>query len=56
MAILSKPSTAWLANVAFGGPGLETLYATAGDKVYRRHMRRKGFVPWAPVKPPNPQL
>jgi gluconolactonase len=56
VAILSKPSTAWLANVAFGGPGLEMLYATAGDKVYRRHMRRKGFVPWAPVKPPNPQL
>jgi gluconolactonase len=56
VAILSKPSMAWLANVVFGGPDLQTLYATAGDKVYRRRMRRKGFVPWVPMKPPNPQL
>ena len=56
VAILNKPSDAWLANVVFGGPDLQMLYATAGDKVYRRRMQRKGFLPWAVIKTPRPQL
>jgi len=54
--ILRKPQEGPLSNVVFAGPGLETLYVTAGDKVFRRHMRRKGVLPWAPVKPPVPRL
>jgi len=35
---------------------MQYLYATAGDKLFRRHLRRKGFVPWQPIKPPQPKL
>jgi len=42
--------------VVFGGPDLEVLYVTGGDKVYRRHLRRKGVFPWQPLKPPQPHL
>jgi len=27
-----------------------------GDKLYRRHLLRKGILPWVPQKPPVPQL
>ncbi|HTT61492.1 MAG TPA: SMP-30/gluconolactonase/LRE family protein [Bryobacteraceae bacterium] len=55
-AIVRKPQDGPLSNVVFGGPGLETLYVTAGDKVFRRHVRRKGVLPWVPEKPPVPRL
>jgi hypothetical protein len=35
---------------------MQTLYATAGNAVYRRHLRRKGVFPWQLVKLPRPQL
>lgn len=56
VGIINKPHPGVLTNVVFGGPGLDWLYATAGDRVYRRPMRRKGVWPWEPVKPPRPQL
>ena len=56
VAIISKPSPATPSNLAIGGPDMQTLYVTAGDKVFARHLRRKGFHPWQPVKPPMPQL
>ncbi len=56
VGIISKPHPGPLANLAFAGPNLEWLYATAGDRVYRRHVRRKGVLPWEPVKPPQPRL
>ena len=56
MAIISKPQMASLSNVVFGGADLHTLYATNGDKVYRRHLRAKGVLPWTVVTPPKPQL
>ncbi len=56
VAIISKPQDGSLSNVVFGGPDLQTLYVTAGDKVFRRQVRRKGVAPWAPVKPPVPRL
>ncbi len=56
VAIIRKPGTADPSNVVFGGPNLDMLYVTAGDKVYRRHLRRKGLFPWQPVKPPVPRL
>jgi sugar lactone lactonase YvrE len=56
VAILNKPQRGPLSNVVFGGADLKTLYVTAGDKVFRRRLRRQGVAPWAPVKPPVPRL
>lgn len=56
MAILSKPHSGPLSNVIFGGPQLDTLYVTAGDRVFRRPAKRHGVWPWQPVKPPQPRL
>jgi gluconolactonase len=55
-AILRAPSNVSPSNVVFGGADLKTLYVTAGDKVYRRILRRTGVFPWQPVKLPRPQL
>ena len=55
-AVLNKPQPSALSNVVFGGPELDTLYVTAGDKVFRRRVRRKGVSPWQLVKPPQPSL
>lgn len=56
VAILNRPADRNPSNAVFGGPGLEFLYVTAGDKVWRRKLRRKGFLPWQPIKPPMPRL
>ena len=56
MAIINKPQPGPISNVVFAGPDMQTLYVTAGDKVFRRHVRRKGTLPWTPLKPPTPQL
>jgi sugar lactone lactonase YvrE/enterochelin esterase-like enzyme len=56
-AIISRPqATGPLTNVVFAGPELDWLYATAGDKVFRRKIRRTGVTSWKPVKPPQPRL
>jgi sugar lactone lactonase YvrE/enterochelin esterase-like enzyme len=55
-AVIEKPHGGPLANAVFGGPDLDTLYVAAGDKVFRRVLRRKGVWPWQPVKPPQPRL
>lgn len=56
--ILSFPAeTAWMSNVCFGEPKLDTLYLTCEDKVFRRKINATGAVSWkAPVKPPRPGL
>lgn len=54
--IIRRPGSADPSNVVFGGADLKTLYVTAGDKVYRRVLRRTGVFPWQPVKLPRPQL
>ncbi len=54
--ILNKPHAGPLSNVVFGGTDLQTLYVTAGDKVFRRRMLTQGAPPWQPVKPPRPRL
>lgn len=56
VAIISNPSDKDLSNLVFGGPDMQWLYATAGDKVFRRHLRRKGLFPWEPANPPQPRL
>ena len=55
-AILNGPAAASIGPMVFGGPDLDTLYAAAGDTVFRRRLRRKGVLPWQPVKPPAPRL
>ncbi|WP_437205920.1 SMP-30/gluconolactonase/LRE family protein [Planctomicrobium sp. SH664] len=55
--ILSKPQTAMVSNVVFGGPELDTLYVTSRDKVFKRKINAKGVFPFrAPVAPPKPGL
>jgi gluconolactonase len=44
-------------NVTFGGESFDVLYATCGDKVYKRKLKVKGAQAWdAPNKPAAPRL
>jgi sugar lactone lactonase YvrE/enterochelin esterase-like enzyme len=46
-----------VSNFCFGGPDFDVLYATCGDKVYRRKVKAKGAQHFAaPVKPAAPRL
>ena len=56
VGIIRNPGPGDLSSVVFGGSDMQWLYATAGGKLYRRHLRRKGVLPWQIVKPPRPQL
>jgi len=55
-AIIGKPQETSLSNLVFGGGDMQWLYVTSRDKVYRRHLRRKGSVSWNVIKPPMPRL
>ncbi len=56
VGIIRNPGSDDLSSLVFGGPNLDTLYASAGNKIYRRKLTRKGFFPWQPFKPPKPRL
>jgi sugar lactone lactonase YvrE/enterochelin esterase-like enzyme len=57
VGIIARPPGRWLANIAFGGPGLDELYATVTDKVWRRRTKARGVLPaQAPLTPPKPHL
>lgn len=46
-----------VSNVTFGGAAQDTLYVTAGDKVYKRKLRSKAAPSYAtPIKPKAPGL
>lgn len=46
-----------VANITFGGAAFDTLYATCGDKVYKRRLNTVGANAWAtPIKPAAPRL
>ena len=46
-----------VANIAFGGEDFDTLFACAGDKVYKRKVKVKGAHAWdAPHRPRPPGL
>ncbi|MDB5350771.1 MAG: gluconolactonase [Planctomycetota bacterium] len=46
-----------VANVCFGGENFDTLFATCGDKVYKRKVKVKGAQAYqAPIKPAAPRL
>jgi sugar lactone lactonase YvrE/enterochelin esterase-like enzyme len=55
-AIIPTPNRR-VANLCFGGPNGDTLYATCGDRVYKRKLKVQGANPWAaPIKPAPPRL
>lgn len=56
VGIIARPDARGVSNVDFGGPDRKTLYVTAGDKVWKRQLRRTGVLTWAPVTPPKPRL
>lgn len=46
-----------VSNLTFGGENFDTLFATCGDKVYKRKLKVKGAQAWAePFKPTPPRL
>jgi sugar lactone lactonase YvrE len=46
-----------VANLCFGGPAFDTLFATCGDKVYKRKLKARGMSPSSGlVKPVAPRL
>ncbi len=56
VGIIRKPQPGLLNSIVFGGPGFHTLYATTGDRVYARVMRRTGVPPTTVAKLPRPQM
>ncbi len=46
VAMIQPPGSEPATNVFFGGPGLQWLYLTDGDKLYRRPVKRRGAGPW----------
>ncbi len=46
-----------VANLCFGGKDFDTLFATCGDRVFKRKVKVKGALPFeAPIKPMKPRL
>ncbi|MDR3632295.1 MAG: SMP-30/gluconolactonase/LRE family protein, partial [Isosphaeraceae bacterium] len=46
-----------VSNLCFGGPQFDTLFATCGDRVYKRKVKVKGANAYdAPIKPEAPRL
>ncbi len=43
--VIAKPSDQPIVSVAFAGEGLSYLYVAAGDKIYRRKTKTKGWAP-----------
>jgi enterochelin esterase-like enzyme/sugar lactone lactonase YvrE len=56
-SIIANPQRTPTTSVAFGGTRLDTLFAVAEGKLYRRKLKVKGVLPsQAPIKPPGPRL
>ncbi len=55
-AIIPMPNGK-ISNISFGGENFDILFATCGDKVYKRKLKVKGAQAWnAPHKPAPPRL
>jgi gluconolactonase len=55
-AIIPTPNGR-VANLCFGGEAMDTIFATCGDKVYKRKVKTRGVHPFeAPIKPATPRL
>jgi gluconolactonase len=56
-AIIPAPQAGSLSNVEFGGPTLDEMYVTNGDKLFKRKTKVKGVLSWRPpIKPAPPRL
>jgi gluconolactonase len=55
-AVLKAPGSEGLTSVFFGGPGLQWLYVTDGNKIYRQPVKRRGVGQSNPTQPPQPRL
>jgi gluconolactonase len=56
-AIIPAPQRMALSNVEFGGPNLDEMYVTNGDRVFKRKTKVKGVLSWRPpIKPAPPRL
>ena len=54
-AIVPTP-TGSASNLCFGGKDFDTIYATAGSKVFKRKVKAQGAMPFLPpIKPPAPR-
>ena len=51
-AILPTPNRR-ISNVTLGGPAFDTLFATAGDRVWRRRLNTRGANAWEPPVAPQ---
>jgi gluconolactonase len=56
VAIINSPAPGPLLGVTFGGADFQYLYVDVRDKIYRRHLLRKGVPPGTIVEPPVPHL
>ncbi len=56
VAIINPPGSEPVSAVVFGGEDLQDLYIVADNKIYKRHLLRKGVLPWVTQKPPAPHL
>ena len=55
-AIIPTPNGK-VSNLCFGGASFDTLFATCGDRVYRRKVKVRGAQPFqVPIKPAAPRL
>ncbi|HZR18594.1 MAG TPA: SMP-30/gluconolactonase/LRE family protein [Verrucomicrobiae bacterium] len=46
-----------VANLTFGGPKFDTIFAACGDKIYKRKVQVQGALPFQPpIKPAAPRL
>jgi sugar lactone lactonase YvrE len=55
--IILAPRRKPISDVVFGGPNLDELYVTCGDRVYKRKTKAKGVLTFLePIKPPAPHL
>lgn len=56
VAIFANPTGGAMTGLVFSGADHQTLYGIAGGRIFMRHIRRQGAMPWAPVQPPVPHL
>ena len=56
VGVINNPQNMQPSNCVFGGPGLDYLYTTNREKVFRRKLRRKGLRAWTTIKPVRPGL
>ena len=54
--LTAPPSSQGTYDALFGGAGLQWLYTTDGEKMWRRKMKHRGAETWNPSKPPQPRL